>query len=851
MHPNINERPAPVHPCRIRISEVDDMQKDLAQLLNKVQRHSKCSDGYCIRYNKKTKSKGCRFKFPKALQEATHLVLNENNQFELVTERNDPLLNNYNPYILQTWRANIDFTPVLSKQALINYLAKYISKPEKESKQLIDILRYLLQETDDDKLVKSIIQRLYIQCCSERDYSTQETCHLISGRKLYSSGGRNFITVNFSRKSGEWIFIPQDNRKQPKTIFEKYKDRAVQYENECLCYMAKNFNLSTGVKYAKEVILQIYPKCQIKPGDEDQNEFYYRQQVLLYIPWRHEEDFIQHELQWKDVYDANIELIKSNSLVKCTLAALSPEDSEFENNIDTDEDYYSVEEWMTISKMGPGQILEEVELGRRDIDLSYDWHAPLQKYESLGGIPYLSTFIQLAKEQRTTTSAVPISPPNVVFSPEQQSVLELLKLQLRSINETQFSPNFLLPKRIIVQGRAGTGKSLVIHAMTYEIYTHLGEASYIIMTPTGVSAKNVNGSTYHSALHINSKAKDFGPLKGQASHNIQKKLEKIRFLLIDEYSMIGCNAMRMIEQRIQEAKGITGEDFSSCFVYLFGDAKQLAPVADTPVYSDKVLSSERLRGKLIFDNFQGVIVLKTIHRQKDTSFQQVLNNIGDGTVSIADYEILKQRFSTNVSNEERLLFLDAVHLYSTQLEVLHHNRLRLENLRDDNNCLRPIARIPSVHNCKSASNGTVDDAEGLPPVLYLSKSVIICKLDVYDVPSVDGLVPIIPVTKSWKDKSGQSCTRTQFPLTLCFACCIHKSQSLSLRKAYVNIGEKEMSTGISYVGISRVRSLEGLLLEPFSSKRVLDLNKKDSIKKRNEWLQKLEDRGVLNDCFLV
>ncbi|XP_052119466.1 uncharacterized protein LOC127748747 [Frankliniella occidentalis] len=790
MHPNINERLAPVHPCRIQVNEVDDMQKDLAQLLNKVQRHSKCSDGYCIRYNKKTKSKGCRFKFPKALQEARDLVLNENNQYELVTERNDPLLNNFNPYILQTWRANIDFTPVLSKQALINYLAKYISQPEKESKQLIDILK-------------------------KRDYSAQETCHLISGRRLYSAGGRNFITVNFSRKSGEWIFIPQDNRKQPKTIFERYKDRAIQYDNESLCYMAKNFNLSSGEKYGKEAILQIYPNYQLKPGEDDHNELYYRQQVLMYITWRHEEEFIQNELQWKDIYDANMELIRSNSLVKCNLDEVSPQDSGFENIVDINEDYYSIEEWMTISRMGPGQIVEKVELGRRDIDINNDWHAPLQKYESLGGIPFLSTFIQLAKEQETT-SAIPITPPNVVFSPEQQSVMELLDLQLKSLNDTQFSPNFLLPKRIIVQGRAGTG-----------------EGSYIIMTPTGVSAKNVNGSTYHSALHINLKTKDFGPLKGQASHNIQKKFEKIKFRLIDEYSMIGCNAMHM-KREYKKLKD-SQEKISLRVLYIF---------------------------LVMLNNLHQLQILQFIQiRQKDTSFQQLLNNVGDGTVSIADYDILKQRFTTSVSKEERLSFLDAVYLYSTRLEVLHHNRLRLENLKDENNCLCPIARIPSLHNCKSASSGSIDDAEGLPPVLYLSKcsrvmlnintwtekglvngamatvvdilyhenccppnvlpAVIICKLGNYDGPSVDGLVPIIPVTKSWKDKSGQSCTRTQFPLTLCFVCCIHKSQSLSLQKAYVNIGVKEMSTGISYVGITRVKSLEGLLLEPFPPKRLL------------------------------
>lgn len=217
-HPNTNERKSAVHPCRIKLSEVGDEMKDLAQLLNRVQRHSKCSEGYCIRMNKKKKKKQCRFKFPKSLQVKTTLELNEKNEYELEFKRNDPLLNNYNPYIIQTWRANIDFSPVLSKQALINFLAKYISKPEKESQHLMDMLKNLLEKIDDDKYAKNIIQRLYIQCCSERDYSAQETCHLLNGFNLVCAGGRKFVKISFSPKN-DWVFVPRDGRRKPRSIF--------------------------------------------------------------------------------------------------------------------------------------------------------------------------------------------------------------------------------------------------------------------------------------------------------------------------------------------------------------------------------------------------------------------------------------------------------------------------------------------------------------------------------------------------------------------------------------------------------------------------------------------------------
>lgn len=73
----------------------------------------------------------------------------------------------------------------------------------------------------------------------------------------------------------------------------------------------------------------------------------------------------------------------------------------------------------------------------------------------------------------------------------------------------------------------------------------------------------------------------------------------------------------------------------------------------------------------------------------------------------------------------------------------------------------------------------------------------------------NGSVPIPSITKFWK--SGNiNCSRKQFPLQLAFAIKIHKSQGLTLEKAVVDIGDKETSVGLTYVALSRVRTLEGL-----------------------------------------
>jgi Helicase len=71
-------------------------------------------------------------------------------------------------------------------------------------------------------------------------------------------------------------------------------------------------------------------------------------------------------------------------------------------------------------------------------------------------------------------------------------------------------------------------------------------------------------------------------------------------------------------------------------------------------------------------------------------------------------------------------------------------------------------------------------------------------------------VPIVPAVARWETKAGKAQTRTQFPLMLAWGITIHKSQGLTLEKVVVELGDKDFSAGLSFVAISRVKTLKGL-----------------------------------------
>ena len=113
----------------------------------------------------------------------------------LLTQRNDCLLNSYNPVQLSAWRANVDMQYIVSRNRVLNYIAKYAPKSKPRSKGLKAVYGNVLKTLKSDGSSLKMVQKLMISSVGERDYSAQLTCHLLMGLPMYRAS-RDFVILS-------------------------------------------------------------------------------------------------------------------------------------------------------------------------------------------------------------------------------------------------------------------------------------------------------------------------------------------------------------------------------------------------------------------------------------------------------------------------------------------------------------------------------------------------------------------------------------------------------------------------------------------------------------------------------
>lgn len=177
----------------------------------------------------------------------------------------------------------------------------------------------------------------------------------------------------------------------------------------------------------------------------------YRQQVLLHSAWRNESDLKNGDETWQDVATKLGSDSMSNRTVELNMK--DKDDEEFEPYNENCSDIEEDEEWMLAASLMPNKPIPEIDLGKRDVDVSFDWNSAYDKYQTYGSIGDFQSFISKHKEQSPDPIFEAVS-SSVQFSSDQEEVIQLLHEQIQNI-QSNAQQSSLVPRTCIVQGKAG------------------------------------------------------------------------------------------------------------------------------------------------------------------------------------------------------------------------------------------------------------------------------------------------------------------------------------------------------------------------------------------------------------
>ncbi|KJZ78143.1 hypothetical protein HIM_02181 [Hirsutella minnesotensis 3608] len=866
----------------------------LSQIVNRCQRH-RCNTTYCLRVRKGSgdlardmegaaadieaanaanPERECRFDFPRALRELAAVIRKEGKSYYIFeAARNDSLMNHFNPAIILGWLANIDISPCTSLQAVITYAAKYCSKSEKKTEPYCRLADQVLPHTAHHQPLLSFSSRLMNKLIAERDYSAQEISHLLLNIPL-QEGTRMVVYVDCRPlEQHARSYRVDEDVSEAVGSYRKYLQRNDQHESITYLEYLHFYNLKTWRRLganAKKRVLSYFPRYRSAEASPQFHDFC-RVKLMMAHPHRSPEELLAVDGQRFESFAAAYQCCRQrhhfhedDHYGEVGANELQAEDDEFER--EEHEEPVMEEDWHELARMLPDHPLEEDDidvLGRRDVDVNYDWTPHVGRYTDDGILH--GDFWKQRKAENPLHLDVDHQPLEArdTLNPEQRLVYDTVMGHFL----TQACSQLLLH----VDGGGGTGKSYLINLLSAHLQAASGGRGTPVWraAPTGVAGNQISGTTLHSLLHLPIN-KDFKPLSAIDKAQLQKKLRDIKYLIVDEKSMLGLRQLSWIDDRLREAFPNRNEEFfGGLNILLVGDFFQLPPVLQKPLYYDKEVQGVEIKSRSAYRRFDKTVFLKVAQRQRGDdqgAFRSALEELRLLQLSMESWKLLSSRVQAKLDDQEVAKFVNSLRVYATKDRVNEYNHYHLDRLG------RPViqatfakqipvcigARLMLTSNlwqpvglCNGA-RGTVYDiawAPGADP-MQNPPCVIMMEFDKYTGPvfltTADGrkIVPILPVNRDFL-VGATLCTRTQFPLIVCYAITVHKSQSITEDMIVTDLSCRDFQTGLSYVAVSRVKTLQGLMLDaPFDLNHLTYASPPEGIKMKMRD-QQLRKRQVL------
>ena len=851
--------------CRI---PEEDSNPELHQLVTKYQRH-KCS-GYCQR---RKKVKGtyityCRFGFPRAACESATLKTMEEcvkgsqrQVYKLPRSPEEIRINNYNPLLLMLWKANMDIQFIAeSTLAIAQYVTGYVTKAEKSNMQ------DLWQEVSSHQSIYSKLWSFGVRSLRSRECGLYEASDLLLGDHLCGKSQTiKWVDVsqphNRKRRLRDHSKLVEIQQRNPNStnIFEDnlvdtfYPERPDEMEDVCLYDFVANY-VKCGIdeygktKYRK-LNKSVLPNHKLfNPKKEDEKESYFYSLLLLFVPFRNEDELTEEGESAEDAFNRHME---HNNALNIHCDKLQTMLRANENVQKINEARQAEQQQVPVSEPVEGdegpQVAGEASSAMHDV-------ADLQHSDNSG--PSLDELASL-------------------LNADQTRVFDKIKCQLQHQVQHETGSckcSDLKPLHMFISGVGGTGKSFLIKAIRALVLDmwHDKEESLLcaVTAPTGLAAYNVGGVTIHRLLQLpiehEGRTAGYWRLGKDPLKVMRRSLSQLRLLIIDEVSMLSNLNLAYVHLRLDEIFA-RDEWFGGVNVLFVGDILQLPPVNGAPVF-DRITNKAvalKLGCMTSVNIWQDTVVFEELtineRQKKDQAFSFMLDEVRRGCPSQQTIQALQDRVIEVpvVDKFEALLAskLSPLCLFPTRKACQMFNSQMLSRLEAEVieiPCTDEVDETASTFKwSKKATeemkkiNADCNLTAGLQAVVQLAVGARVMLRRNIDtsIGLVNGALGTVVSIKAHhiavrfdntpepyrvqKVKSKFMVLkkifvyRKQFPLILAFAVTIHKCQGLSLDCAMMELSDQVFSPGMAYVALSRVKQLENLHLIAFKPQSVM------------------------------
>ena len=145
---------------------------------------------------------------------------------------------------------------------------------------------------------------------------------------------------------------------------------------------------------------------------------------------------------------------------------------------------------------------------------------------------------------------------------------------------------------------------------------------------------------------------------------MQNRLRYLKYLVIDETSMISLKTMGFIDSRLRQIFPGSNEPFGGISLILMGDFYQLPLVGGKALYSPQPLTDPmELAGRNAYESLNQTIELTVPQRQQGVGqepFRNALEGFRYNQPTLEQWELLCTRVQSNLTADEMKLFDKAI-----------------------------------------------------------------------------------------------------------------------------------------------------------------------------------------------